>query len=435
LKIMVAEKFLEWAKTASPAKRAEAAGALARAFLCCELKEAEHEEARLILTVLLDDPSPLVRRALAEAFASATNVPHYMVLTLAGDHSEIAAIVLARSPLLSDAELIDCAAATDGVGQSAIALRPLVPAPVAAALAEVADRQALASLAANPGAELLESSIRRMIERHGDDANLRKALLSRPKLSAALRSDLAGAEAKALMTGCARLPLAKAGSLMQAARERANVQIAAETVSEAGGTLRFVAYLRRSSQLTAGFLLRGLLCGNKHLLAAALCELSGIPMARITRAMARSRSARFAALYRKAKMPERLLPVFVEGLEAIAKLRCCGPVNAYLQRPLITSVLEACAALNHGELDHVIARLRQLEAEAAREEACNFRRTLAPEPRAMQDRDGPRRLTRGAANSILTAGLAPASLQMPLRSRAEGIPIDLKALPAEFAAA
>jgi nicotinic acid phosphoribosyltransferase len=69
---------------------------------------------------------------------------------------------------------------------------------VAAALAEVGACEALISLAINPGAELLEFSIRRMIERHGQEADLRAALLARANLSAALRSDLAGAAAKAL---------------------------------------------------------------------------------------------------------------------------------------------------------------------------------------------------------------------------------------------
>jgi uncharacterized protein (DUF2336 family) len=291
---MVAQKFLEWAQTASPMERAEGAGVLARAFLYGDLAEPEREEARLVLTVLLDDPSPLVRRALSENFASAAHVPHYMVLTLAKDHSDIAAIVLARSPLLSDAELVDCAATSDAFTQSAIALRPSVPAPVTAALAEVGACEALISLAVNPGAELLAFSIRRMIERHGRDADLRAALLARPNLSAALRSDLAGAAAEAiaaLMTGYAGLPPEKARSLTREAREKANVQIAAESACEANGTLNFVAHLRGSGQLTAGLLLRGLLCGNKHLLAAALCELTGLPMDRLlSRAWRRSRN-------------------------------------------------------------------------------------------------------------------------------------------------
>ncbi|MFZ0496023.1 MAG: DUF2336 domain-containing protein, partial [Methylocella sp.] len=128
---MAVRKFSQIARTASPAELAEAAGALARAFLYGDLPEPEREEARLTLTGLLDNSLPLVRRALAENFASAATVPHFMVLTLANDSSDVAAIVLARSPLLSDAELVECAATADAFAQSAIALRPWVPAQVA----------------------------------------------------------------------------------------------------------------------------------------------------------------------------------------------------------------------------------------------------------------------------------------------------------------
>jgi uncharacterized protein (DUF2336 family) len=433
---MVAQKFLDWAKSASPVERAEGAGLLAHAFLYGDLAEAEREEARLVLTALLDDSSPLVRRAMAENFASAVNVPHYMVLTLAGDHPDIAAIVLARSPLLSDAELIDCAATADAFAQSAIALRPSVPAPVAAALAEVGACEASISLAVNPGAELLEFSIRRMIERHGHDAGLRAALLARPNLSAALRSDLAGAAAKALsalMTGCGRIVNEKAVSLTREACERANVQIAAESACEANGALSFVAHLRISGQLTAGLLLRGLLCGNRHLLEAALCELTGVPMARVTGFVAECKSAGFAALYRKAQMPERLLPAFVTGLEAVAKSRCSGPMNARLQLPLVTSVLEACESVNRGELDQLITSLRRLEAEAARDEARDFCHAVASESPAKQGFDGPRLLPVAIISPALAESGAPEKPKTP--AKAKGFTIDLAAFAAELAAA
>ena len=67
---MAVQKFLQWARTASPAELAEGAGALARVFLYGDLPEPEREEARLTLTGLLDDSLPLVRRALAESFAA-----------------------------------------------------------------------------------------------------------------------------------------------------------------------------------------------------------------------------------------------------------------------------------------------------------------------------------------------------------------------------
>jgi uncharacterized protein (DUF2336 family) len=433
---MAVQKFLQWARTASPAELAEGAGALARAFLYGDLPEPEREEARLTLTGLLDDSLPLVRRALAESFASATNVPHYMVLTLANDSSDVAAIVLARSPLLSDAELVECAATADAFAQSAIALRPWVSAQVAAALAEVGARKTLITLAVNPGAELLEFSVRRMIERYGHDSDLRTALLARPNLPASIRSDLAGAAATALsamMTGRAGVTPEKVRSLTREALERANVKIAAETAGEANETLNFVAHLRRSSQLTAGLLLRGLLCGNKHLLETALCELSGLAMPRVMGLVAESKSAGFAALYRKAHMPEHLLPVFIAGLEAVAKSGCAGPMNARLQGPIVDSVLHACASVNHGELDRLIAALRHLEAEVARDEAREFRRARAAS-HAIPDFTGARRLLPAARIQA-----SPAETILPERrgtpAKAEGFSIDLAAFAEELAAA
>ncbi len=432
---MTDRKFLQRAGTASPWELAEAAGALARAFLHGDLPEAEREEARLTLTGLLEDSLPLVRRALAESFASAANVPHYMVLTLANDSSNIAAIVLARSPLLSDAELVECAATGDAFAQSAIAVRPWVSAQVAAALAEVGARKALIALVLNPSAELLEFSMRRMIERYGQDPDLRAALLARPSLPASIRSDLAGAAAKALsatMTARAGVSPERVRCLTREARERANVKIAAETAGEPTESLDFVAYLRRSGQLTAGLLLRGLLCGNKHLLETALCELSGVAMPRVMGLVAESKSAGFAALYRKAKMPERLLPAFIAGLDAIAKSGCGGPMNARLQGPVVDSVLRACASVNHGELDRLIAALRRLEAEAARDEAREFRRARAAS-HALPDFASAGRLPPAA--SIQTS---PAESIVPERetpANVEDSSIDLAARAEELAAA
>src|ERR1700760_3247745 len=106
---MLVRKFMLWAGQAAAAERAEGAGALARAYLYSDLAESERREAEVALFSMLDDPSPIVRKSIAEAFASAIDAPRAIVLALANDQSAISSIVLGRSPLLSDAELIDCA--------------------------------------------------------------------------------------------------------------------------------------------------------------------------------------------------------------------------------------------------------------------------------------------------------------------------------------
>ncbi|MGB6656191.1 MAG: hypothetical protein WBE49_04780, partial [Methylovirgula sp.] len=116
---MIVRRFLQWARTAVASERAEAAGALARTYLYADLAQDDREEMLLVLTGLLEDVSPLVRRALAENFAAAPEAPPNIILGLADDQSDVSAIVLCRSLLLSDSDLIDCAAIGDAIAQSA----------------------------------------------------------------------------------------------------------------------------------------------------------------------------------------------------------------------------------------------------------------------------------------------------------------------------
>jgi uncharacterized protein (DUF2336 family) len=109
----IVRRFLGWMQRAPAEARAEAVNALARAYLYSPLSDAVRSEAVLALTSVLDDPSARVRRALAEALASAAEAPRHIILALASDQSDVSRIVLARSPTLDDAELVDCAAIGD----------------------------------------------------------------------------------------------------------------------------------------------------------------------------------------------------------------------------------------------------------------------------------------------------------------------------------
>jgi hypothetical protein len=108
-------------------------------------------------------------------------------------------------------------------------------------------------------------------------------------------------------------------------------------------------------------------------------------------------------------------------------------MNARLQGPIVASVLRACASVNHGELDQLIEALRRLEAEAARNEAREFRRATAAS-HAMPDLASARRLPPAVRIQTL-----PAKTFVPERRvspvKAEGFPIDVAAVAKELAAA
>jgi len=372
---MIVRNFLTWAQTAPAAQRAEGAGALARAYLYSDLEPHARRETEIALVSLLDDPSPLVRKALADNFASAVDAPHAIVSALASDQSDIASPVLSRSPLLTEPELIDCAAIGDAFAQSAIALRAHVPAGVCAALAEVGAREAAISLAVNPGADLPEFSMRRMVERFGDDAEMREALLSRPWLPATVRNDLVNATAGSLtafVLDCGWLSSERAERLAREARDKANVIIVAETAHRDGrqGVRDLVSHLRASRQLTASLVLRALLSGNRDLFEAALVELSGLREERVAGLVRDFRGPGFAALYARAGLLEKYLPAFRAALESQREYADVhGAADARLSLVMIERVLTACEGMNSGELGKLMALLRRFEVEAALEEA------------------------------------------------------------------
>ena len=130
---MIVRHFLQWVRTAPAGERAEATSALARAFLYSDLSPDDLGAAEGAMLMLLDDPSPLVRRALADALAASPDAPPAIIFALAADQPSIAAPVLALSPLFVDADLVDAVATGGPAAQAAIASRAALPRSVAAA--------------------------------------------------------------------------------------------------------------------------------------------------------------------------------------------------------------------------------------------------------------------------------------------------------------
>ena len=368
---MIINQFRIWAKTASATRRADGASALARAYLHSRFDDAQRREVLVVLAGFLDDRSPLVRYALAEAFACAPNAPPPIVLALADDQSSIASIVLALSPVLTDGQLIDCAATSDDLAQSAIASRPGLSASVAAALCEIAGAAALVVLADNETATIRDFSIRRMIERHGDCAALREALLGRPDLPAAARLDLVAATMRALSAFVTERNWMSDERVARVAREAKDKAVIVIAATDRGwhGALDLVAHLRKSGDLTVGFAFRAILSGRSDLFKATLSELSGATMARVDGLTEQSDSGGFAAIYRKAGLPLDLLPAFRIALRATRAADWTMASVAGLSRQVVERVLAACDTINVGDLDKLLVLLRRFEVEAAREEA------------------------------------------------------------------
>src|ERR1043166_8779943 len=308
---MIARHFLQWMRTAPAAERAEATSALARAYLYSDLGPDDRAATEGALIMLLDDPSPLVRAALAQALAFSECSPPAVILGLAADQPEVSSWVLEHSPLLLDADLVDAVATGGAQAQAAIANRAELPSAVSAAVAEVGSAEACLVLVENTGAEIAPFSLDRIVARHGHLAAVREALLVREDLPAPTRQGLVAKLSETLVgfvTAREWLEEERALRVAKEACEKATVTLAA--VSPHGELVSLVRHLRESGQLNAGLVLRALLSGNIELFEQALTELSGLPIARVSALVHDRRGSGFRAIYEKAGLPASTYPAF-----------------------------------------------------------------------------------------------------------------------------
>ncbi|HEY8268690.1 MAG TPA: DUF2336 domain-containing protein [Xanthobacteraceae bacterium] len=372
---MIVRQFLQWIQTALPGDRADATSALARAYLHSELTQEDRLAAEAAMTVLLDDPSPLVRRALADALSSSANVPQTLVLALANDQPEIAEIVVARSPLFTEAELVDLIGEANERIQNAIASRVPVPASLAAAVAEVGCAGACLVLIENPDADVTSVSLARIAQRHGALAAIRERLLVHPELPVETRQALVATLSSTLarfVIDREWLPEERAQKVTREACDRATVALAAETEDDRVAPL--VRHLRSSGQLTGGLVLRALLSGNVHFLVEALADLTNLSPRRVAAILDDPARHAFRALYERAGLPHAAFGAFKAALEVIQEMGFDDTAHGYavLRRRIVERVLERYQRAAPGELDQLLSLLRRLAAEATRDEARSF---------------------------------------------------------------
>jgi uncharacterized protein (DUF2336 family) len=340
------------------------------------------------MIMLLDDPSPLVRQALAEVFASTEEAPPTIVHALASDQPDVAAPLLQRSPLFLDTDLVNAVASGDPGRQVAVAARDDVTCPVAAAIAEVGCAEACLVLLENPNAEIASFSLDRIVARHGHLAVIRDTLLTRDDLSAATRQALVVKLSQALadfVTSCEWLAAERAQKITKEACEKATIVVAADST---GAELRpLIRHLRDSGQLTAGLVLRALLSGNLNLFEEVLSELTGISLARIVGIVHDRRGMGFRAVYDKAGLPASAYPMFREALEAMREGGFLSEQAdmSRLKRRIIERVLTRCESATDEDVGPLLMLLRRYEAEAAREEARMFCEDLVAYDAVMAD--------------------------------------------------
>ncbi|WP_312798521.1 DUF2336 domain-containing protein [Tianweitania sp.] len=371
--MVVVAHFLRWIDTARVCERAAAAAALARAYIDGTLEFEDRCAAEAALTLLLDDPSSKVRLAMAEALSMSRKAPPQIIAALAADQLEVATLVLGRSPLLTDADLIDRFAVAPTPVQCVVAGRAWVGISLAAAIAEVGEAEACIALLQNPGADIAAVSFRRMVERFGDRADLREAMLGLADLPSDCRHLLLVQLGETLGRSPFLLGVmgeARAARMAREACTKASLTLIDRTRSEEHPAL--IEHLRLRGELTTGFLLRSVAAGKIDFFGAALVALTNQSDRHVGALLARGRDVALCALMRSAGLPTNLQPVITSAL-AVWRDVANGKRVAGTQEV----TWEMLQALKDDPTGEAASLIRRIHLEALRENARHHARAIA----------------------------------------------------------
>ncbi len=366
---MIIQRFLQWIHHAPEGARAEASGALARAYLYSDLNPQEIDDAEAALTLLTEDDSIMVRHALVDALAPSSKTPHHIVLALARDIEAVAICMVGLSPVLTDADLIDLALDGKPAILLAIAHREYLSPGVVAALAELGDDEVCQLLLDKPHIMITPSVMARMAERFGHLSAIAEALLQRSDLPVTVRQTLMVKMSAAIATvivGKERKDGLHLPGMVRDVCDRATLALATEETCD---LTVLVEHICQTGQLTPVFVLRTLLSGNIPLFEETLARLSGLTVGRISGLVHDASQRGFAALYMKTGLPLSAYHAFAAALKAWHEVGLPSHVGVALQRQMVEKALDACQQHQHDGLDALLGVLRQFADEAMREEA------------------------------------------------------------------
>lgn len=368
---MNVEAFLRWAETAKAGERSKAAAALAKAFLRLRPGSEEQSSVLLAMTYLLDDSSPRVRLSLAEGLAGSLNAPRRLIVALAEDQPEIACTVITRSPVLTDADLVDLVGRGDSVIRAVVASRIGLSRAVAAAVAEIGDEAELVILLENRTAQLTRVSLRRIAERYGRVALVRNLLLDREDLPLDARQILVEQVSLALsQSGLVRtaLPQRRIELATREAEEAAMVAIAGVVSPEEVGLL--AEHFRVSGRLTPAFLLQALCSGKVDFFAGTVVVLSGLSERRVRPILATGRAAAVRALFEACGLTRQLATVFVQAVLLWRQAAAGLPI-----RSISSQLIERFSEI--GSIDPDVREILEVVEKLDQAEARNVARALA----------------------------------------------------------
>lgn len=347
--------------------RAETAGKLARQFDDRNLSETERRIAEDIFRLMVKDAEVRVREALSENLKGNPMVPHDVAVALARDVGSVALPVLEFSDVLTPADLIDIVRIKDPERQKAVARRRVVQSDVADALVEDGGADVAATLAANPGADLPETTMLKMVEKFGDDERVQSPLVNRSYLPVTVSERLVHRVSEALRDHLLRnheLPSDLAADLVLQSRERATITLSSESSEDEVD--RLVRQMAEHDRLTPSIIVRAICMGDLKFFEYSMALKSGVPIVNTRELIHDSGVLGLKGIYERAGLPMTMFPAVRAAIDVVAEADYDGESNdreRYQRRVLervLTQYDDLGVQFESADLEYLLGKMDKL---------------------------------------------------------------------------
>jgi len=344
----------------STSARAELADKLASELDSSQLTEAELQIAHDIVRIMAKDVELAVRRSLSHSLRRARHLPHDVALRLASDVEAVALPILADSPVLTDADLIDLVRHGSSRKQETIASRDGVPERVVDILVTEGSETAVAALMGNARARIAEASLATAIDRFGDSDRVKANMVHRADLPVTIAERLVvmvSDRLQAYLVSHHELPVSLATDMVLQSRERATLHLSLGSSEQE--LLRLVRQMHRNHRLTPLLVLRALCLGDLAFFEVAMAVMAGIPPINARTLIHDAGPSGLASLYGQAGMPPRLLPAVRVAVDVVRGTEFDGGEHdreRYRARVIIR-ILTQFEDLPQEDLDYLLDKL------------------------------------------------------------------------------
>ena len=358
------------AQDPSPATRAGTAVKLAQQFNAAAFSPAELKLAEQIFRVMVHDAEVRVREALSANLKHNRLLPHDVAVALAKDVDSVALPVLSASEVLTAEDLVQIVKSQGSAQRlDAIAGRSHVQAAVSAAIVDVGPEGVVARLLANPGADLAEPTLHKVVDRFGDSEAVQGPLVHRATLPITIAERLVTHVAehlKAHLLSNHKISADLALDIILQSRERATVGLAMG-VSEAG-LAALVSQLKDGNRLTGSLALRAVCMGNTRFFEHAVAALAGVPVGNAHVLIHDPGRRGLATVWKRANLSPSFLPAIQAALDVVAQTELDGLAldpQRYSRRiieRILTQYETLGIAFEDDDLEYLLNRVGQLPA-------------------------------------------------------------------------